>query len=68
MKKEDFYLLEHEGVDWLGAFKLCKNNNYVTETLRRIELLYGFEHMTNPERESLCINRFNVMSIGGTPS
>ena len=23
-KKEDCYLLEQEGVDWLGAFKLCK--------------------------------------------
>ena len=35
-KKEELYLLEQEGVDWLGAFKLCKRNNYVTETLRRI--------------------------------
>ena len=64
-KKEDFYLLEQEGVDWLGPFKLCKKDNYVTETLRRIELLYGFGRMTNTEHESLRINRFNVMTIGG---
>ena len=57
--------MEQEGVDWLGAFKLCRKNNYVTETLRRIELLYGFGRMTNTERESLRINRFNVMTIGG---
>ena len=30
-KKEDLYLLEQEGVDWLGAFKLCKKKNYVTD-------------------------------------
>ena len=49
----------------MGAFKLCRKNNYVTETLRRIELLYGYGRMTDTERESLRINRFNVMTIGG---
>ena len=57
-------MMEKEGCDWLGAFKLCGKNNHVTETLRRNKFLYDttFEDW---ELESIQMNRLFVMSEGG---
>ena len=41
VRNQDFWLLEIEGRDWLGAYKICGKNNYVTETLHRMDTLYG---------------------------
>ena len=64
-KKEDFYLMEQEGVDWWGAYRLCKKNNYVTETLWQMELLYAYGRLSDAEREVLRLNYFNVLTIWG---
>eukprot|EP00986_Skeletonema_menzelii_P013053 scaffold7400_cov122-Skeletonema_menzelii.AAC.2 len=40
VRNADFWLMEIEGCQWLGAFKLCGKTNYVTETLHRMHTLY----------------------------
>ena len=64
VRKANFWLLEKEGVAWLGAYKLSGKKNYVTETLHRMEEIYG-EKMNDIRRESIRMNRFFVLSEGG---
>ena len=63
-KMADFYLLEQECIDWLPAFHLCGKGNYVNESARRTELLYGGS-LTNFELEGRRLNRVNHLMEDG---
>ena len=56
VRNQDF-LLEIEGKDWLGAYKVCGKDNYVTETLHRMDTLYG-DKMSDHDLEWLRMNNF----------
>ena len=57
-------MMEKEGRAWLGAFKLCGKNNYVTETLCRNDFLYDLQ-LEDWDLENLRLNRFFVMTADG---
>eukprot|EP00984_Skeletonema_dohrnii_P009331 scaffold3571_cov78-Skeletonema_dohrnii-CCMP3373.AAC.3 len=64
VRNSDFWLMEIEGSNWLGAFKLCDKTNYVTETLHRMDTLYK-PNRTDFDLEWTRRNRFFVMTEGG---
>ena len=64
VKNQNFWSLEQETINWLGAYKLCGKNNYYTEGLHRISMLYGSK-LTNFDLEMLRVNRFFLMTEGG---
>jgi len=63
-KKENFWIMEQEGVDWLGAYKLNGKSNYVTENLRRIEFTCATD-VTDWENETIRCNCFFNLREGG---
>ena len=63
VRKSDFWLMEIEGSTWLGAFKLCDKSNYVTESLHRMDTLYG-RNRTDFDLEWTRRNRFVVLTEG----
>ena len=64
VRNQDFWGLEIEGTEWLGAYKICGKTNYVTETLHRMDTLYG-DDMNDHDLEWLRMNKFFVLSEGG---
>lgn len=63
VKQQHFWMLEKEGCEWLGAYKLSGKTMYVTETLKRMELLYG-EKLEDHELEEMRCNRLPLLSKG----
>ena len=63
-KKSDFYLMEQERCDWLGAHKLCGKANYVTETCRSMGTFYD-PNLSNYDCEEMRNNQFNTLSTNG---
>ena len=57
VRNQDFWSTEKEGVDWTGAYWVCGKNNYVTESLHRMDTMYGSK-MSNHDLEWLRMNRF----------
>ena len=64
IENEDFWILEWTTNAWVGAHKLHGKSNYVTESLHRMDTMYG-PKMTRVHRENLRINRFFVMTKEG---
>ena len=64
VKNSNFWMLEKEGCDWLGAYKVSGKSMYVPESLKRMELLYG-DSLTDWEREEMRLNRLITLSAGG---
>jgi len=55
IRNQDFWTLEHEGVQWLGAYKVVGKQNYVTETMHRIDTMYG-PNMSDSDLEWVRMN------------
>ena len=47
-KKQNTWLLEKEGNEWIPGYKVSGKHNYVAKTLHQMLLLYG-KDMTNKE-------------------
>jgi hypothetical protein len=56
--------LEDENVKWQGSYKVSKKDNYYTEGLQRMEMLYG-DSLTDVKLEELRCNRFFKMTESG---
>ena len=74
VKNQDPWLPEQQGCHWLGAYKISGKNNYVGETMHRIDTLYGNGEgngsddqsgMTPHELEWHRLNRLVVMNEFG---
>ena len=64
-RNSDFYLLEQERSDWIGAHKITGKANYVTETCRSHETIYD-SNLTDYEREGMRTNIFNTLQRDGS--
>ena len=57
------WLLEVEGIDWIGAYHLSGKKNYVIEGCHRIDTLYG-GRLTEDELEWCRVNQFFLITEG----
>ena len=57
IRNENFWMVEQENVNWLGAYKLHGKNMYVDESLKRIEMICSTK-IKDWEYETMRCNRF----------
>jgi hypothetical protein len=60
-----FWLIEKENSDWLGAYQFSGKSNYVPEGLKRCELMYGPDKLSDWEIEEIRWNRLITLTPGG---
>ena len=63
-KKGNFWLMEKENSDWLGAYKFSGKSNYLPEGMKRAELMNG-DKLTDWEIEEIRWNRLLTLTTGG---
>ena len=62
-KNGNTWLMKIEGCHWLGVYKVAGKTNYVTETLYRMDTLYG-DRISDKELEWKRCNQLYTMTDG----
>lgn len=63
-KKGNFWLMENENSDWLGAYKFSGKSNYLPEGMERAELMNG-DKLTDREIKEIRWNRLLTLTTDG---
>ena len=66
VKKGDFWLIEKENSDWLGAYQFSGKSNYVPEGMKRGELMNGPDKLSDWEIEEIRWNRLITLTKGSS--